>query len=58
MEVKLQKFRRRISLKFHVIAVLDCNIIMAAKVTSRRTGDSPNLRSILKRLPSDGRQHI
>ena len=51
VEVKLQKVRRKISVKFHVIAALDYNIIMAAKVTSRRTGDAPTLRAMLKRLP-------
>jgi hypothetical protein len=51
VEVKLQKLRRKISVKFHIVAVLDYNIILAAKVTSRRTADSPTLRSMLKRLP-------
>ena len=51
LEVKLEKVRRKISVKFHVIAVLDYNIILAAKVTSRRTADSPTLRAMLKRLP-------
>ena len=50
VEVKLQKLRRKISLKFHVVAVLDYNRILAAKITSRRTGNSPTLRAMLKRL--------
>jgi len=37
VEVKLQKLRRKISVKFHIAAALDYNIILAAKVTSRRT---------------------
>jgi hypothetical protein len=51
VKVKLQKLRRKVSVKFHIVAVLDCNIILAAKVTSRRTADSPTLRSMLKRFP-------
>ncbi|MBT0160991.1 transposase, partial [Candidatus Bathyarchaeota archaeon A05DMB-2] len=51
VEVKMKKVRRRISVKYHVIAILDYNIIMAAKITSRRTADSPTLRQMLKDLP-------
>jgi hypothetical protein len=51
VEVKLKKSRRKISIKYHVTAVLDYNIIMSAKITSRRTADSPTLRSMLKDLP-------
>lgn len=50
-EVKLKKSRRRISIKCHVTAILDYNIIMSAKITSRRTADSPTLRQMLKNLP-------
>ncbi|MEM3551407.1 MAG: transposase [Candidatus Bathyarchaeia archaeon] len=50
VEVKLQKLRRKINVKFHIIAVLDYNIILAAKVTSQRTGDSPTLKSMLTHL--------
>jgi hypothetical protein len=51
VDVKMKKVRRRISVKYHVIAILDYNIIMAAKITSRRTADSRTLRSMLKDLP-------
>jgi IS5 family transposase len=51
VEVKLKKSRRKISIKYHVTAVLDYNIIMVAKITSRRTADSPTLRQMLKNLP-------
>lgn len=50
VEVKMKKVRRKISIKYHVTAILDYNIILAAKITGRRTGDSPTLRSMLKRL--------
>ena len=33
VEVKLQKIGRKIGVKFHMVAVLDYNIILAAKVT-------------------------
>lgn len=51
VEVRLKKTRRRINIKYHVTAILDYNIIMAAKVTSRKTADSPTLRQMLKKLP-------
>lgn len=51
VEVKMKKVKRRISIKYHVTAILDYNIIMAAKITSRRTADSPTLRLMLKDLP-------
>ena len=51
VELKMKKVKRRISIKYHVIAILDYNIIMAAKITSRRTADSPTLRQMLKDLP-------
>ena len=51
VEVKMKKTRRRISIKYHVIAILDYNIIMTARITSQRTADSPTLRQMLKDLP-------
>jgi len=33
--------------KLHVVAILDYNIILAAKITGQRTGDSPTLRCML-----------
>ena len=51
VEVRMKKTKRRISIKYHVTAILDYNIIMAAKITSRRTADSPTLRQMLKNLP-------
>jgi len=51
VEVKLKKTRRKVSIKCHVTAVLDYNIIMTAKITSQRTSDSPTLRRMLKNLP-------
>ncbi|TLN00726.1 transposase [bacterium] len=51
VEVKMKTSRRRISIKYHVTAVLDYNIIVAAKITSQRTADSPTLRQMLKNLP-------
>lgn len=51
VEVRLKKTRRRISIKYHVTAILDYNIILAARITGRRTADSPTLRRMLKDLP-------
>jgi len=51
VDLKMKKTRRRISIKYHVVAILDYNIIMSARITSRRTADSPTLRSMLKDLP-------
>lgn len=51
VEVKMKKTRRRISIKYHVTAILDYNIIMAARITGQRTADSPTLRQMLKNLP-------
>lgn len=50
-EVRFKKTKRRITVKYHVTAILDYNIILAARVTSRGTGDSPTLRGMLKDLP-------
>lgn len=52
VDLKMKKTKRMISIKYHVVAILDYNIIMAAKITSQRTADSPTLRSMLKRLPT------
>ena len=52
VDLKMQKTKRMISIKYHVVAILDYNIIMVAKITSQRTADSPTLRSMLKRLPT------
>lgn len=43
--------KRRIHLKYHVLAILDYNIILSARLTPRGVGDSPTLRMMLKRLP-------
>ncbi len=43
--------RERTFLKYHVIAILDHLIILRARVTSYRAGDSPTLRSMLERFP-------
>jgi len=51
VEVKMKKGRRRISIKYHVTAILDYNIILAAKMTSQGTADSPTLRWMFKDLP-------
>lgn len=51
VELKMKKTKRMISIKYHVVAILDYNIILAAKITSRRTADSPTLRAMLKDLP-------
>lgn len=51
VEVRMKKTKRRISIKYHVTAILDYNIIMAAKITSRRMADSPTLRQMLKSMP-------
>jgi|GEM_PF-4784194 len=47
----MKKTKRVISVKYHVVAILNYNIIMAAKIMSQRTADSPTLRSMLKSLP-------
>jgi len=43
--------KRRIHLKYHVLAILDYNIILSARLTPRSVGDSPTFRYMLKRLP-------
>jgi len=51
VEVKMKKARKRIIVKYHVIAILDYNIILAAKVTSKYAGDSPTFRQLFRPLP-------
>jgi hypothetical protein len=51
VEIKMKKTRKRIIVKLHVIAILDYNIILAAKVTSKFAGDSPTFRQLFKPLP-------
>jgi len=50
VEIKMKKTRKRIIVKYHVIAILDYNIILAAKVTSKYAGDSPTFRQLFKPL--------
>lgn len=50
-ERRFDTIRRLLYLKYHVIAILDHLIILRARVTSYRTGDSPTLRSMLERFP-------
>jgi hypothetical protein len=45
-----EEVRRQISLKYHIVAILDYLIILRAKVTSERRNDSPVLRSLLKKF--------
>jgi hypothetical protein len=33
VEVKMERVKRKISVKLHVVAVLDYNVILAAKIT-------------------------
>jgi hypothetical protein len=51
VEIKMKKTRKRIIVKFHVVAILDYNIILASKVTSKYAGDSPTFRQLFKPLP-------
>jgi len=51
VEIKMKKTRKRVIVKYHVIAILDYNIILAAKVTSKYAGDSPTFRQLFRRLP-------
>jgi hypothetical protein len=51
VEVKMKKTRKRVIVKFHVIAILDYNIILSSKVTSKYAGDSPTFRQMFKPLP-------
>lgn len=50
VEIKMKKTRKRIIVKYHVVAILDYNIILAAKVTSKYAGDSPTFRQLFKPL--------
>lgn len=51
VEIKMKKTRKRIIVKYHVIAVLDYNIILATKVTSKYAADSPTFRQLFRPLP-------
>lgn len=51
VEIKMKKTRKRVVVKFHVVAILDYNIIIAATVTSKYAGDSPTFRQLFKPLP-------
>jgi len=43
-----EEMKRRLYLKYHIIAILDHLIILKAKITSYRCADSPILRGMLK----------
>jgi hypothetical protein len=45
-----EEVRRRIFLKYHVVAILDYLVILRAKITSERQNDSPVLRSLLQKF--------
>ncbi len=45
-----KEVRKQISLKYHIVAILDYLIILRAKITSQRRSDSPVLRSLLKKF--------
>jgi hypothetical protein len=47
---KFEKVRKRITLKLHVIAILDHLIILKARVTSSRAADCTVARGMLRRL--------
>ena len=51
VELKMQKTRRIITLKWHVTAILDYNIILTARITSGKANDSRIGGSMLQRLP-------
>jgi len=51
-ERRFEKVRRLLYLKYHIIAILDHLIILKARVTSYRAGDSPTLRGMLRRFRS------
>ena len=51
VELKMKKTRRLITLKRHVTAILDYNIILTAKITSGNVNDSRVGGSMLARLP-------
>jgi hypothetical protein len=45
-----ENVRKRIYLKYHIVAILDYLIILRAKITSERRNDSPVLRSLLNKF--------
>jgi hypothetical protein len=49
-EKKFEEAKRLLYLKYHIVAILDHLIILRARVTSYRAGDSPVLRSMLRRF--------
>jgi len=51
VELKMQKTRKLINLKWHVTAILDYNIILTAKITSGKANDSRVGGSMLEHLP-------
>jgi IS5 family transposase len=51
VEVKMKKTRKLITLKWHVTAILDYNVILTAQVTSGKANDSRIGGSMLQRLP-------
>jgi hypothetical protein len=51
VELKMQKTRKLITLKWHVTAILDYNIILTAKITAGNVNDSRIGASMLRRLP-------
>jgi IS5 family transposase len=51
VELKMQKTRKVITLKWHVVAILDYNIILTSKITDGNVNDSRIGASMLGRLP-------
>ena len=51
VELKMQKTRKLIILKWHVTAILDYNIILTAQITAGNVNDSRIGGSMLERLP-------
>jgi len=51
VELKMQKTRKAITLKWHVVVILDFNIILTAKITDGTVNDSRIGGSMLERLP-------
>lgn len=51
VELKMQKTRKLITLKWHLTAILDYNIILTAQITAGNVNDSRVGGSMLKRLP-------
>ena len=47
---EFEKVRVRRFLKWHIIAILDCMIILACSITSSKRHDSPVLRRMLKQV--------